>query len=744
VTNIPLPLISKLRIENFKSIKSAQLEFSPLTVLVGANSAGKSSVLQAIFLLSQIVRGHSQSGLVNLNGAELQLGIFSDIKHSLGRSRSGTIQFEIEVNIDDPRRAPNETRTAEPTRATARTRQLAGRGHDPAVDESKYAHERLSWVLSLGAPEKTQVGLAKLTSVELAADRIEGEIRAIFTPPKNRRRLDQENSSRLVQLRPGSAFTRSIDSGRFFDGRLSGPFQLDQEGDSEIEAGDRHFLGLLENALPQRIYIEQPDTAALSGTWLNGLASQLRRELQVDVDPKLGDWDNAFEILRIYVKKTGNAQLAQETILDRHPLGRWVETQKKNFDQGKLSAERIRLLESLRGWGWRSVPMPRDDDPETQRTTNVLPIDAANVLFPFFAEWVDGYDDGKMPRPAVDLETSEDLEGSEDLLLELSKTTPAAALYRDGIASALSDLLELQREPHIQLEPQQTAFDDVVRDLRERMSTSVSYLGPLREDPSPAYRPGEGGAIARLGVKGEYAVPELERYQSTFVFTVLPPGVDDHDWPTDHFRDRDSRPASRRLVRKTLAEAVDIWMNYLGVASAIDVHGGGRAGIELDIIDRQTGAKRNLTNVGVGVSQLLPVVILCLRARPGDVVLIEQPELHLHPGPQQALADFLLAMSISGRQLIVETHSEYLINRLRLRIARDDADAVAKLVEIVYAEREEGKTTFRSIQPNSYGSFDEWPAGFFDQAPKETEAILRAAMAKRKRQRERMQGESDS
>jgi predicted ATPase len=126
---------------------------------------------------------------------------------------------------------------------------------------------------------------------------------------------------------------------------------------------------------------------------------------------------------------------------------------------------------------------------------------------------------------------------------------------------------------------------------------------------------------------------------------------------------------------------------------------------------------------------------MCLQAQRGDVVLIEQPELHLHPAPQQALGDFLLAMSMSGRQIIVETHSEYLINRLRFRMAQDDTETVTDLVKIIYAERKKGSTEFRPIKPNAYGSFDDWPDDFFDQAPKETEAILRAAMAKRKRQR---------
>jgi hypothetical protein len=182
----------------------------------------------------------------------------------------------------------------------------------------------------------------------------------------------------------------------------------------------------------------------------------------------------------------------------------------------------------------------------------------------------------------------------------------------------------------------------------------------------------------------------------------------------------------------TLEAAVDYWAARLGLAGRVRTVNKGRAGIEAELSDLQTGEKRDLTSLGVGVSQLLPVIVLCLIARPGELVMIEQPELHLHPAPQQVLGDFLLRTAESGRQLIVETHSEYLVNRLRLHIARDELDVVSEMVQIWYARRKEGRTEFDLLRPNRFGSFEEWPDGFFDQASLDAEQLLRAAARKRR------------
>jgi predicted ATPase len=113
--------------------------------------------------------------------------------------------------------------------------------------------------------------------------------------------------------------------------------------------------------------------------------------------------------------------------------------------------------------------------------------------------------------------------------------------------------------------------------------------------------------------------------------------------------------------------------------------------------------------------------------------MLEQPELHLHPALQQRLGDFLLACANSGRQLIVETHSEYIVSRLRRRIAAAPEDSLVSTVEILFAEKDEqGDTHFRPVRANEYGGIEEWPKGFFDQTASEAQEILRAAVKKRK------------
>jgi hypothetical protein len=186
----------------------------------------------------------------------------------------------------------------------------------------------------------------------------------------------------------------------------------------------------------------------------------------------------------------------------------------------------------------------------------------------------------------------------------------------------------------------------------------------------------------------------------------------------------------------TLKEAVNRWAGALGLAREISTFDKGRVGLELELLDFQTGESRDLTNVGVGVSQALPVIVMCLLAQPGELVLLEQPELHLHPAPQQVLGDFLLGLVDTGRQVIVETHSEYLINRLRLRMAEDEYGTVTEAVQLLYARRTNGETRFEAMRANRFGTFEDWPEGFFDQAPRESEAILRAAAQKRRSSRQ--------
>ncbi len=161
----------------------------------------------------------------------------------------------------------------------------------------------------------------------------------------------------------------------------------------------------------------------------------------------------------------------------------------------------------------------------------------------------------------------------------------------------------------------------------------------------------------------------------------------------------------------------------------------GKLGHELKVALANSEAKHDLTHVGVGVSQVIPILVICLLAEADSTLVFEQPELHLHPKVQTLLGDFFLSMALCNKQCIVETHSEYLIDRLRFRIAAAKGHDLTDQAKIYFVEKPGAASTFRQVEINEYGAITDWPEGFFDQSQQQAEEILKAAAMKRKASR---------
>jgi predicted ATPase len=150
------------------------------------------------------------------------------------------------------------------------------------------------------------------------------------------------------------------------------------------------------------------------------------------------------------------------------------------------------------------------------------------------------------------------------------------------------------------------------------------------------------------------------------------------------------------------------------------------------IADDPHGQKNvNVAMMGEGISQILPISATALRSHRDDVLLIEQPEIHLHPKLQADLADlFISVVNVGKRQIVVETHSEHFLLRLRRRIAegiiKDPND-----VAILFVEKHGGESRVRRLRINGSGHFDDWPDGFFDDAYREAMALALAQPVKR-------------
>lgn len=129
------------------------------------------------------------------------------------------------------------------------------------------------------------------------------------------------------------------------------------------------------------------------------------------------------------------------------------------------------------------------------------------------------------------------------------------------------------------------------------------------------------------------------------------------------------------------------------------------------------------TNMGFGVSYVLPIVVAGLLTRPGSLLLVENPEAHLHPRGQSLIGRFLARVAGAGGQVVVETHSDHVINGVRLATAVDNTIEPAAVM-ILFAGG--GETPFEPIDLDAAGALTRWPTGFFDQMDFDLGRLARA------------------
>ena len=254
--------------------------------------------------------------------------------------------------------------------------------------------------------------------------------------------------------------------------------------------------------------------------------------------------------------------------------------------------------------------------------------------------------------------------------------------------------------------------------IRNFFSNSVCYIGPLRASPKSVYERSLNSSSNDIGTKGENTPEVFSEHKEENIRYI----------PSSCF---DSPGCITAQVDASLAHAVIDWLCYLGVAENISSTDKGKYGFELGVMMGNSNVINDLTQVGIGVSQVLPILVGGLLAKPDTTLIYEQPELHLHPKVQSRLADFFLAMTQLGKQCLVETHSEHIINRIRLRIAEgSDGSPWHDAAKVYFVENKNDSSTFREIKIDECGGILVWPEGFFDERQQETERILRAASQK--------------
>ncbi|MEK6527579.1 MAG: DUF3696 domain-containing protein [Nitrospirota bacterium] len=223
------------------------------------------------------------------------------------------------------------------------------------------------------------------------------------------------------------------------------------------------------------------------------------------------------------------------------------------------------------------------------------------------------------------------------------------------------------------------------RDALEKVLDNVFYMGPLRENPKHLYI--TGGELRKdVGLKGEYAADVL--------------------WTQSQGLRR-----ARRLI-----ERVKYWIERFGLGSGVKIKTIGRHSgfFQIIITNPETNIDATISNVGFGVSQVLPLIVEGFYSTSNSTILVEQPEIHLHPKVQADLGDLLIDLSKQGRNIIVETHSEHLISRLTRRIAEGENFKSNDLAIYYFFQGKQGSQIQR-INVNQLGQFENWPEGFFEE-----------------------------
>jgi predicted ATPase len=313
---------------------------------------------------------------------------------------------------------------------------------------------------------------------------------------------------------------------------------------------------------------------------------------------------------------------------------------------------------------------------------------------------------------------------SEEVVVSMSKSngkeeyTLLAAPYKlvrnQGRAWKLGQPIRFYGFPdEVRAYYQNAAFtSDFALEL-ERQLRRMQYLGPLRTIPSRSYI-WSGETPEHVGWSGKRAIEALLGAKKR----KISPGPHKH---TRHFE-----------------EVVASWLKRMGLLESFEVApiGEHRKEYEVLVKTRASDAKVTLPDVGFGVSQILPVVVQCFYAQPHTTILLEQPEIHLHPAVQMTLADLFIETVQSREngedraiQLIVESHSEHLLRRLQLRIA----EKVIKPedVALYWCKLGSEGAILEPLRTNLLGDIENWPENFFGDEIGEVAHRLEAAATRK-------------
>ncbi len=219
----------------------------------------------------------------------------------------------------------------------------------------------------------------------------------------------------------------------------------------------------------------------------------------------------------------------------------------------------------------------------------------------------------------------------------------------------------------------------------------------------------EGYVSTQVGIKGEHAISSFYLLGSNLkVYENMKHDQEDSS---------------------TLELQVNAWMSEISPGikvQAVPYLDANLMGLRYAKQSRLGEESTNAVNMGYGVSYVLPVVVALLKARKGDLLIIENPEAHLHPKGQRQIGELAAKASANGVQIIMETHSDHVLNGVRLAVKQDKIQPEQVGIHYFGIYEEDGIWKHEKTSPEILedGSLTSWPEGFFDEWDKAIDLLF--------------------
>jgi predicted ATPase len=229
--------------------------------------------------------------------------------------------------------------------------------------------------------------------------------------------------------------------------------------------------------------------------------------------------------------------------------------------------------------------------------------------------------------------------------------------------------------------------------------------------------------LGQLGIKGEYAA----HFLAINGRKVIPNSSLSHPEVKLKTLRNEEQSTAKSM---DLIDQVEAWMGEISPGTRLKIDA--KSDVDLMTFQYSYGDSNpyRATNVGFGISYILPIIVAALASTPGTIILIENPEAHLHPKGQVKMGELLALAASGGVQVVIETHSDHVLNGIRLAVHGGKIDP--KDVRLHYFQRQnkEGQAVTEVISPkiDRNGRIDRWPDGFFDEWDNSLEILLEPAV----------------